>query len=99
MASTAVRCLSRRTAKSISRFTGNFSRSSRAATILTADAAATLREAADSDATIIAILPPGTELVPLGETIESDGHTWVEVMVLDTGERGFIRTDFLEPAG
>jgi len=70
-----------------------------AATARTGDDAATLREAPDSAAGIIAILPPDSELAPLGDPIEAGGYTWIEVLVIDTGETGFVRTDFLAPVG
>jgi hypothetical protein len=58
-----------------------------------------LREGPSGDDDIIVILQPGTELTPLGEAFESDGHFWLEVKVIETGETGFVRTDFLEPVG
>jgi hypothetical protein len=68
-------------------------------TVTIAENAAVLREGPSGDDDIIVILQPGTELTPLGEAFESDGHFWIEVEVIETGETGFVRTDFLEPVG
>lgn len=68
-------------------------------TITIAENAAVLREGPSGDDDIIAVLQPGTELTPLGAAFESDGHFWIEVEVIETGETGFVRTDFLEPVG
>jgi hypothetical protein len=59
---------------------------------------AVLREGPSRDADIVAIVPAGESLSPLGEAFESDGLVWIEVEVISTGETGFIRTDFLEPS-
>lgn len=70
-----------------------------AMTVTIAGDAAVLREGPSGDDDIVMILQPGTELTPIGEAFESDGHFWIEVEVIETGETGFVRTDFLEPVG
>lgn len=59
---------------------------------------AVLREGPSREAAIVAIVPAGETLTPLGEAFESDGLVWIEVEVIGTGNTGFIRTDFLEPS-
>ena len=61
--------------------------------------AAVLREGPSADDAIVAILPPGAELTSIGEAFEADGHFWIEVRANDTGDTGFVRTDFLAPVG
>ncbi len=69
------------------------------ATVTVAENAATLRDGPTRDDDIIMILAPGTELLRIGAPFESDDHFWIEVTEPESGERGFVRTDFLEPVG
>jgi len=69
------------------------------ATLTVAESAAVLRDGPTRDDDIIMVLAPGTELLRSGEPFESDDHFWIEVTEPESGESGFIRTDFLEPVG
>jgi hypothetical protein len=68
-------------------------------TVTIAGNAAVLREGPSRVDAIIRILDPGTELTTISPAFESDNHFWIEVEVSETGETGFVRTDFLEPVG
>ena len=69
------------------------------ATLTIAGNAAVLREGPSRDEGIISVLQPGTVLFRIGDAFESDDHFWIEVLVIETGRAGFVRTDFLEPVG
>ena len=70
-----------------------------AAVIVIGDRAAVLRSAPDSDAQILMVLQPGTELEPFGEPIDADGRTWLPVREPESGLLGYVRADFLAEAG
>lgn len=66
--------------------------------VVTSEDLVNLRADASTSGDILQELPLGTELEIAGEAVEADGHTWYQVIVVETGETGFVVADFLEPA-
>lgn len=58
-----------------------------------------MRTAASTTGDIVAELPANTALTITGEAVEADGYTWYPVEVQETGQAGYVVTDYLAPAG
>ena len=55
-----------------------------------------LREEPSATAMTVAVLPPGTPVREIGQDVDSDGETWLQVETAD-GERGWLREVDLQP--
>jgi hypothetical protein len=58
-----------------------------------------MRTSASTSGAIVAELPANTALTITGEAIEADGYTWYPVEVQETGQAGYVVTDYLAAAG
>jgi Bacterial SH3 domain/Domain of unknown function (DUF4352) len=67
--------------------------------VVTNDQGINLRKSASTDAAVVATLPQGTALTVTGGPKEADGHTWYPVKNPDTGDKGWIASEFLARAG
>lgn len=66
--------------------------------VVTSEDLVNLRSDASTSGDILQELPLGTELEIAAEAVEADGYTWYQVIVIETGETGFVVADYLEPA-
>lgn len=57
-----------------------------------------LRKEPTSGSSIVAELSSGTVLQVTGEPVEADGHRWYPVIVVSTGESGYVVQDYITPA-
>jgi hypothetical protein len=58
-----------------------------------------LREEPSTSGEPLRELERGTQLEVAGEQVEADGYTWLPVIVVDSGEFGYVVIDFVGPAG
>jgi hypothetical protein len=63
--------------------------------VVTSEDLVNLRDAPSTTGNPLQELPAGTELEVSGEPEEADGYTWYPVIVLSTGEFGYVVADFL----
>ena len=66
-------------------------------TVITADSDANLRDGPSLDAPVIGTIPLGTELTVTGPAVAGDEFLWWPVMVLATGEEGYVAEELLTP--
>ena len=66
--------------------------------VITTEDLVNLREEASANGTILQELPLGTELEIISEGTEADDYTWFGVIVIETGETGFVVQDFIDLA-
>jgi hypothetical protein len=57
-----------------------------------------LREEPSTSGEPLRELERGTQLEVAGEQLEADGYTWLPVIVMDSGEFGYVVIDFVGPA-
>ncbi|MFL5759149.1 MAG: DUF4352 domain-containing protein [Thermomicrobiales bacterium] len=67
--------------------------------VVTNDQGVNLRKSASTDAAVVATYPQGTVLTVTGGSKEADGHTWYPVKNPDTGDKGWVASEFLDRAG
>jgi hypothetical protein len=67
--------------------------------VVTNDQGVNLRESASTDAEIVETYPQGTVLTVTGGAKEADDHTWYPVKNPDTGDKGWIASEFVDRAG
>jgi hypothetical protein len=68
-------------------------------TVVTADSDANLRAGPSLDAEIIGTIPLGSELTVTGPAEAGDGTLWWPVIVVATGEEGYVAEELLTPLG
>jgi hypothetical protein len=66
--------------------------------VVTNDQGINLRKSASTDAEIVETYPQGTVLTVTGGAKEADGHTWYPVKNPDTGDKGWIASEFIDRA-
>jgi hypothetical protein len=67
--------------------------------VTTADSEANLRGGPSLDAEIVSTVPPGSELAVTGPAVIGDDFVWWPVIVVATGEEGFVAEELLTPLG
>jgi hypothetical protein len=65
--------------------------------VVTADSNANLRDGPSLDAAIIGSIPLGSELTVTGPAVVGDDFIWWPVLVVATGEEGYVAEELLSP--
>ena len=68
-------------------------------TVVTADTDVNLRDGPSLDATVIGIIPLGAELTVTGPAVAGGDMLWWPVLVVATGEEGYVAGELLTPLG
>jgi hypothetical protein len=66
--------------------------------VLTNEQGVNLRESASTDAEIVETYPQGTALTVTGGAKEADGHTWYPAKNPETGDKGWVASEFVDRA-
>jgi hypothetical protein len=66
--------------------------------VVTSEDLVNLRSDPSTTGEILQELPLGTQLEITGDAVEADGYTWYPVTVVDSGETGYVVSNFLAPA-
>jgi hypothetical protein len=66
-------------------------------TVVTNEDLVRLRDEPTTDGEIVAEMPEGTELTVTGAPVEGDGFTWYPVEDAESGAKGYVVAQFIEP--
>ena len=67
--------------------------------MITADSDANLRDGPSLDAAVIGTIPAGSEVTVTGPAVADNDMLWWPVLVIATGEEGYVAEELLTPLG